>query len=143
MISDLNTLIAIGTVRIIAGILFFFQGYDKVFNVGMAELKRTINAGFGGNKLPASLIGIIAVFTSYTELICGFLLIIGFFKYFALYLLCLDLLVVSFGFSMTKPMWEPINVFSRLLLILILLLTPIEWDKFSIDYLFELSKLKI
>lgn len=143
MITEINYAVAIATARILAGILFFFQGYDKVFNIGMKDLKQTMNTGMGGNKLPSGLVNLAIYYTSYTELICGFLLIIGFFKYFAVYLLCIDLLIVSAAFSLSKPMWEPINVFSRLLLLLVLLVAPTEWDKFSIDYLFELSKLKV
>ena len=143
MITEINYAVAMATARVLVGVLFFFQGYDKVFKIGMRNLRQTMIAGLGRNQLPGSLVGIVAAFTSYAELICGFLLIIGFFKYFAMYILCLDLIIISIGFSIAKPMWEPINVFSRLLLLLLLLLVPTEWDKFSIDYLFELSKLKV
>ena len=94
MITDLNLIIAIATARIFVGILFFFQGYDKIFNIGMKQLRQTMSANLGNHKLPDS-------------------------------------------------MWDTAHVFVRLLLILLLLLTPVEWDKFSFDYLFTLAKLKV
>jgi putative oxidoreductase len=142
MNSDLHFAIAIATARIFAGILFFFQGYDKVFKVGMPELRQTMNASLENYKLPRSFIGFVAVFSSYTELICGFLLIIGFFKFFAIYLLCINLLMMATGFSMAKPMWETTHVFVRFALLMLLLLTPAEWDRIAFDYLFTLSKLQ-
>lgn len=143
MITDINLTIAIATARIFAGILFFFQGYDKVFNIGMKDLQFTLGASLNRHKLPAGVIGFIAIYTSWVELLCGFLLILGFFKYFAIYLLCLNLLIVAVGFSMSKPMWDNNMVFVRLTLLLFLLISPTEWDKFSLDYLFALSKLTI
>ena len=95
MITDLNLIIAIATARIFVGILFFFQGYDKIFNIGMKQLRQTMSANLGNHKLPDSFIGVVAISTSWIELLGGFLLIIGFFKYFALYLLCIDLLIVA------------------------------------------------
>ena len=141
MTSGINFAVALLTIRVVAGILFFFQGYDKVFNVGMAEIRETMLAGFASKKMPDSVVSFIAPFTSWVELLCGFLLIIGFFKYYALYLLCLNLLIIVFGLSLSKPMWENNHVFIRLLLIVILLLAPVEWDRFSLDYVFALSKL--
>ena len=141
MISDLNYAIAMATVRIIAGVLFFFQGYDKVFRIGVDRLRETIRVTLQGKSIPDSALSAIAIFTSWVELICGFLLIIGFFKYYAIYLLCLSLLIVVTGFSLVKPMWENNHMFIRLILLLILLVAPVEWDRFSLDYLYLLSKL--
>ena len=141
MISDTNYAIATATVRIFAGVLFLFQGYDKVVNVGMKEVKSTMKTGLGNKKVPDWFLGLITVFSSYVELICGFLLLAGFFRYFAAYLLCADLLLVSVGFSMVKPMWDTSHVLVRLMLLIFLLIIPAEWDRFSLDYLFALSKL--
>ncbi len=141
MFTDLNYTVAIATARIIVGILFFFQGYDKVFTVGIREVSETMRVSLGNKSMGKGFIGIIASFTSWIELLCGFLLIVGFFKFFAIYLLCLDLVIVVIGFSLAKPMWESGHVLFRLIILLLLLLTPIEWDRFSLDYLFALSKL--
>lgn len=143
MTTEINLAVALFTVRIIAGVLFFFQGYDKVFHVGLSEIRQMMQASLGNRRIPDSLINFIATFTSWIELLCGFLLIVGLLKYFAIYLLCVNLIIVVFGFSISKPMWENNHVFIRLLLLLILLITPVEWDLFSLDYLFALSKLTV
>ena len=143
MITDQNYAIALCTVRVVAGIHFFFQGYDKVFKVGMREIQRTMEMGLGNAKIPKPLITIVVFFTSWAELICGFLLILGLFKYYALSLLCIDILVVVFGFSLSNPMWENNHVFIRLMLVVFLLLVPVAWDYYSLDYLitiFAMSK---
>lgn len=142
MLTDLNLTIAIATARIIAGILFFFQGYDKVFKVGIKEVSKIMKLSLGNRNLSDSFLVAISTVTSWIELVCGILLILGLLKYFALYLLCLNLILVVAGFSMSKPMWDTGHVFIRLTLLLLLLLTPIEWDKLSLDYLLALLKLK-
>jgi len=139
---ELNFAIAVVTVRVLTGILFFFQGYDKIFNIGMHDLRETISTGLNKKKLPESVVGFIAVYTSWVELIAGFLLIIGFFKLFAVSLLCLNLIIVSIGFSMSKPMWDNNLVFIRLVLLIFLLVVPQDWDIISFDHLFQLSKLR-
>ena len=141
MITDLNLSIAMATARVIVGILFFFQGYDKVFNLGLPEVKNAMSASLNSRNVPDGFIGIVATLTSWIELLCGFLLIVGFFKFFAIYLLCFNLMIVVLGFSISKPMLESGHVLFRLILLLLLLLTPVEWDRFSFDYLFALSKL--
>ncbi len=139
---ELNFAIAVVTVRVLTGILFFFQGYDKVFNIGIHDLRETISTGLSKKKLPESVVGFIAVYTSWVELIAGFLLIIGFFKLFAVSLLCLNIIIVSIGFSMSKPMWDNNLVFIRLVLLIFLLVVPQHWDIISFDHLFQLSKLR-
>ncbi len=141
--SEPQLSIAILTVRILAGVLFFFQGYDKVFNVGVQQVKNTMNATLTGKNIPDVMIGFASYFTSWVELICGFLLIIGFFKFFASYLLCMDLMIISIGFSLAKPMWESVHIFTRLALILFILITPPSWDVISFDYLFTISGLSL
>lgn len=139
---ETNFAIAALTVRIVAGILFFFQGYDKIFNIGMRDLRETLSTGINQKKLPESVVGFIAVYTSWVELIAGFLLIIGFFKIFAISLLCLNIIIVTAGFSMSKPMWDNNLVFMRLALLIFLLVIPQHWDIISFDHLFQLSKLR-
>lgn len=141
MDADFNHAVAIATVRIIAGILFFFQGYDKVFKVGTAQVGQAMRVQLGGKTFPDGLLNLIVIFTSYVELLCGFLLLLGLFKFYSLYLLCFSLTLVVFGFSYAKPMWENNHLFVRLILLVTLLITPGHWDRFSLDYLFLLSKL--
>jgi len=46
----------------------------------------------------------------------------------------IDLLIVAFGFSMLNPVWDLRDIFPRLLLVVILLVMPAEWDVVSVDY---------
>jgi uncharacterized membrane protein YphA (DoxX/SURF4 family) len=141
MLTEINYAIAVLTIRLIAGILFFFQGYDKVFRVGMSQVALTMRTSLSHRNIPNSVISFIAIFTSWAEMICGFLLVLGFFKFFAIYVLCLNLVVIVFGLSLGKAMWENNHVFIRLALLILLLLLPGEWDRFSVDFLFTLTKL--
>lgn len=124
--------------RIFLGILLLFQGYDKVFNIGVRGVLDTIKEPFAGAKLGKYMPFYAAYFTSYAEFVCGLLILVGFVKSFALYLVGIDLLIVAFGFSLLKPMWDLRDVFPRLLLVVLLLILPSEWDVVSMDYALEL-----
>ena len=141
MTNDLNHAIAVATIRIVAGILFFFQGYDKVFKIGTRQVQQAMRAQLEGKAFPEGLLSLIVILTSYIELLCGFLLILGLFKFYSIYLLCMSLVLVVTGFSYAKPMWENNHLFIRLILLVTLLLTPVEWDRFSLDFIFSLTDL--
>ncbi len=81
-------------VRVFLGALFLLQGYDKVFRMGVKSVIENIHTPLAEKGVPNTFSVIGAYFTSYTELICGAMLIIGFVKYYCLYLLGLDLLFV-------------------------------------------------
>jgi uncharacterized membrane protein YphA (DoxX/SURF4 family) len=83
--------------RALLGIIFLMQGYGKVFTYTVPKVYSMFFNDFEKTLLPKWLIWGTAYYTSYVELICGFLLIIGLFRKYALYLLGVDLLVVSFG----------------------------------------------
>jgi len=121
--------------RVILGILFFFQGYDKVFKVKINGVIETFRYELGPIKVPGFILTLTAWFTSYAELICGSLLILGLFKTYALYILGIDLILVAGAFSLIKPMWDMQLLFPRLILLGILLYLPSEWDALSIDFL--------
>lgn len=126
--------------RVFLGSLFFFQGYDAVFNVKVKNIISTYETVFSNRGIPKFLIKTGACFTSYTELIGGLLLIFGLFEYCALYLLGLNLIAASIAFSITQPMWDMRFVFPRLVLLLFLLATPPSWNIWTIDSLLNLSK---
>jgi hypothetical protein len=62
------------------------------------------------------------------------MLIFGLLKYYALYALGADLLVVALGMSLLNPMWDMQYVFPRLLLILFLLVFPSSLDILALDH---------
>lgn len=127
--------IAVFIARIILGILFFFQGYDAVFNLKISTVIITYQNSFANKGIPKLITACGAWFTSYSELVGGFMLIFGFYEYIALYLLGLNLLVASFAFSVNTPMWDTKHVLLRLILLLFLLIVPISWHTYSIDNL--------
>ena len=126
--------------RVFLGLLFFFQGIDAVFNVKINGVIQTIKEPLTKIGVPDFLITAGAWFTSYIELVGGFLLIIGFAKYYAMYLLGLDLIIASIAFGIMKPMWDMQYVFPRLALLIFLLMIPSQWDVISVDYVWSVIK---
>ena len=134
--------LAVLIARLFLGILFFFQGFDAVFRVRVSNVIQAYQSQFTSNRMPRLLIVLGTYFTSYVELICGFLLIIGFFEFSSLFLLGTSLIVASIAFSVISPMWDMKFLFPRLLLLLFLLLMPITFDIFSVDSLIEFLRNK-
>ncbi len=127
-------------IRVLLGIIFFMQGYGKIFTIGVHKVYDLFFAVFEGTFIPRWLIVSTAYYTSYAELLGGLLLIIGLYRRFALYLLALDLLVVSFGHGLMEPIWDLSHVIPRAILLASLFLLPAEWDRWNAD---SLAKKKI
>jgi putative oxidoreductase len=136
IISQYHYIAASLIARVFLGCLFFFQGYDAVFKVKIKHVIGTFEDEFSRKGIPKSLTVLAAWFTSCTELIGGFLLIIGLFEYAALYLLGLNLIIAAIGFGINTPVWNTRHVFPRLVLILFLLAVPQSWNAASLDLLF-------
>jgi putative oxidoreductase len=124
--------------RLILGILFFFQGYDKVFRVRMPGVIEFFRVESNHRRIPDFVLRLSAYLTSYIELLGGLMLILGLFKTWALYLLGFDLILVSAAFSLLKPMWDMQLLFPRLVLLAALLYFPPGWDLISLDNMFGL-----
>lgn len=122
-------------VRLFTGVLFFFQGYDKLFNIKLKNVAGAFDYEAQKEHVPRPFVKLMAWFTSVTELACGIMLILGLFKTIALSLLGLDLILVAFAFSVVEPMWDMKHVFPRLALVAALLAFPSGWEVFSIDHL--------
>ena len=120
-------------IRVLLGIIFFMQGYGKVFTMGIHEVYERFFKEFEPTLLPKWLIVITAYYTSYVELIAGFLLIAGLFRKSAMYLLAVDLLVVSFGHGFMEPIWDLSHVIPRAILLASLFFLPREWDQWNAD----------
>ncbi|MBC7864224.1 MAG: DoxX family protein [Bacteroidia bacterium] len=121
--------------RCVAGLLFFFQGYDKLFRLGLKEVVKTFHYDAESHHVPDFFVWMIAIYSSFVEFFCGLLLILGLFKTWALVLLGLDIILVVFAFSFMKPMWDMKHVFPRFILLIALLVIPAQWGKFSLDQL--------
>ena len=121
--------------RVLLGIIFMMQGYGKIFNYTVPKVYNLFFKDLEKTFLPKWLIWGTAYYTSYIEMIGGFLLIIGLFRKYTLYLLGIDLLVVSFGHGLLEPIWDLQHVIPRAILLLIILLTPSQWDRWNMDSL--------
>ena len=131
---NLNRSMAVLTVRLILGFIFLMQGFGKVFKWGVENVYN-MDFFYGTYKdiLPDYVIKATAYYTSYIELIAGFLVVIGLKRNFALYLLASVLVIVTFGHGLINPIWDLSHVMYRTILLVALLLLPEDWDKFSID----------
>ena len=120
-------------IRTLLGIILLMQGYGKVFTYSVPKVYELYFKDFETTFLPTWIIWATAYFTSYVELIGGLLLIIGLFRKYALYLIAVDLLVVSFGHGLMEPIWDLSHVMPRSLLLIMLLLAPQDWDQLNLD----------
>ncbi|MGV3609616.1 MAG: DoxX family membrane protein [Fluviicola sp.] len=135
LISHYHYIAGITIARIFIGFLFLFQGYDALFHIGLKEVTNTYHDRFRLKGIPRALTALAAGFTSYSAFICGVLLVLGFFETIALYILGVNLLIAGIGFGINEPLWDTRNVFPRMVLVLLLLLTPLEWHSLSLDQL--------
>jgi len=124
-------------IRLFLGIIFYFQGYGKVFTMGVNNVYERFFKVFENTSLPKWLIVSTAYYTSYIEFIGGSLLIIGLFRKQVYCLLALDLLFVSFGHGFMEPIWDLSHVIPRAILLSTLFLLPPEWDQWNADSLIK------
>lgn len=133
----LNKIVGLFIVRMLLGLIFLMQGYGKVFSWGMDNVYSGSFMVYESTFLPKFILYFAAYFTSYVELIGGFLLVIGLFRNFALYALGAVLLIVSFGHGLSTPIWDLSHVFFRAVFLTVLLLLPEEWDKWQFEKLIK------
>lgn len=123
--------------RTLLGIIFLMQGYGKIFTYTMPNLYNMGFKSFETTFLPDWIIWSVAYYTTYVELIGGFLLIIGLFRKYVFYLLALDLLIVAFGHGLMEPIWDLQHVMPRAILLIVLMIVPQDWDKWNSDALIK------
>lgn len=128
-----NKTIALLTIRLLLGFIFFFQGFGKVFKFGVDNVYNNFFAKAYDGILPQFVLQATAYYTSYIELIGGFLLVIGLKRDYALYALASVLVIVTFGHGLTEPIWDLSHVMYRAILLIVLLLLPKDWDQYSLD----------
>ena len=86
--------------------------------------------------IPTCVLTILAIYTSLVELFGGVLLIVGLFTQLSLLALSLDLLLVTFAFSLIEPMWNTKHVYPRVILISILWALQTKHPVYNLDTLF-------
>ncbi|MCJ8292611.1 MAG: DoxX family protein [Crocinitomicaceae bacterium] len=131
-----NRAVALLSIRLVLGLIFFFQGYGKIFSWGVENIYESeLFLGAYKDLLPDFIIHGTAYYTSYIELLGGFILLFGFKTNYVLYALVSVLVIVTFGHGLAEPIWDLSHVMFRLILLVALLLLPREWDRFSLDHL--------
>ncbi len=120
-------------VRFFCGIIFLFQGYDKLFTVKIRGVVDSFSIETSKLHLPRFIVFIIAFVTSMIEFLGGIMLIMGMYKNITLTLLGIDILIVTVAFSFLNPIWDMRHVFPRLLLIIFSMMMPNDWFQFSLE----------
>jgi uncharacterized membrane protein YphA (DoxX/SURF4 family) len=120
-------------IRTLLGIIFMMQGYGKIFTMSLPVVYDRFFKVFENGVLPKWLIVSTTYYTSYVEFIGGFLLISGLFRKYAMFLLALDLLIVSFGHGLMEPIWDLSHVIPRTILLAVLFFLPPSWDTWNVD----------
>lgn len=126
-------------IRLFVGILFFTQGYDKVFNIKIMGVVDNFLADAEHLHIHKPMVTLFTYITSFVEFIGGFLLLIGLFTNYTLIMLGFDLVLVCVAFSLIRPMWDMQYVFPRLVLIIFLLVLPGEYSKFGFDHFLNIK----
>lgn len=132
--ADLNYNLAEVFVRCFLGILFIFQGYDKLFVVRIKNVILAFHDETDRKHIPPFLLVFTSYFTSITEFLGGLLLITGLFHQIVPVILAINLLVVAFAFSFIRPMWDLQHVFPRVILLTLILLLS-NYFYFGLDTL--------
>ena len=133
--KDLNRTIGLFSLRGILALIFLMQGYGKVFQIGVNNIaQHFFLESYQDTFLPEWFLIATAYYTSYVELIAGFLLLIGLFRNYCLYALASVLLIVTFGHGLREPIWDMHHVLFRAILLIPLLLLPEAWDRWRLDY---------
>lgn len=131
---NLNYSFAEFLVRSFLGILFIFQGYDKLFIVKLKNVVTTFQVESEKKNIPKFLVVAVSYFTSVTEFFGGFLLILGLFHLIIPIILGINLIIVGVAFSFLNPIWDLKHVFPRLLLLVLVFLLS-NYFYFGIDRL--------
>ncbi len=132
---DLKLSLAEALVRVFLGILFFFQGFDKLFLIKMNEVVESFMQDAHRRHIPKTMVAFLSYLTSMIELIGGLSLILGLYSNYAMVFLSIDLVIIAFSFSLMHAMWDLKHVFPRLILLVILLILPSYAHYFCLDTL--------
>lgn len=121
--------------RAILGTLFLMAGYWKVFVLtpsGHAD--RYFVDAFAEHWIPEWLLNSLGFGIPFLELLAGFLVLIGLRTREALMALGLLLIVTTYGHALQQPLFDiDGHTFTRLALIVLLLLAPAGSNRFSVD----------
>jgi len=123
-------------VRWILGLLFLMAGYWKVFVLTpAAHAQQFFVEGFSDSWIPSWLLHLFGYSIPFLELVAGLLICIGFKTREALIAVGLLLIITTYGHALQQPLFDiDGHTFTRLALIVFLLLAPAGIDRYSIDH---------
>lgn len=129
-------------VRWILGILFLVGGWWKVFVLTPGEHARLFFLeGFADTWIPEFLLVMLGNGIPFVELAAGILLVIGFRVREVLAGLGLLLIITTFGHALQDHLFNPDgHTFTRLSMIVFLLVIPKGHDKLTLDYWLKSKK---
>lgn len=143
MTGDLHRAWALFFARTVLGLIFFMAGVWKVFQLGPLEHARKYFLPFSDTFLPIWSLWLVGVTVPVIELLAGALLILGLRVREALIALGFVLVIVTFGHLLREPLFNfSGHVIPRLALLLFLLWSPRELDRFSLDRLLTRARRK-
>lgn len=123
------------TLRLTVGILFAFQGYEKVVRIGISGVVDAVGPAYKKLGFHDFSIRLISFLTSWIELLFGILFAVGFFTIPSAMFLCIDLIIVTAGMSMLDPAQDMKIIFPRLVLLVVYLLLAAPADFLTLDSL--------
>ena len=122
--------------RAVLGLIFFMAGVWKVFELGPAGHVRRFFLPFAHTFLPVWSLWAVGWTIPFIELIGGAMVLIGLKTRYALIALGGVLVIVTFGHLLEQPLYPfHEHVIPRLALLLVVLFSPEEWDRFSLERL--------
>lgn len=122
-------------VRWVLGTLFLMAGYWKVFVMTPSvHASRFFIQGFEGSWIPEWLLYALGMSIPVLELTAGLLICIGWRLREALIFIGLLLIVTTYGHALIEPLFDiDGHTFTRLALVVFLLLAPPGSDKYTLD----------
>ena len=123
--------------RWILGLLFLMAGYWKVFVLTPAmHAEQFFVQGFADTWIPLWLLNLLGYGIPIVELLAGFLICIGLRSKETLVTLGFLLVITTYGHALQEPLFDiDGHTFTRLALIIVLLLAPTGRDRYSIDHI--------
>ena len=135
MRADLHRAWALLFARLILGLIFFMAGVSKVFQLGVVGHAQKYFLPFSDTFLPIWSLWLVGLTIPVVELVAGALLILGLRVREALIALGFVLVIVTFGDLLREPLFNfSGHVIPRLALLVFVLWSPREFDRFSLDH---------